>query len=284
MPDSKMDAHTPLAGAGKVIASHQIKRLVKFEPGAKAGEVEAVHQMRVATRRLRSLLGALEMIYPKRACKAQRKGLRRLARALGEARNLDVIAALVQASAPNSKSSERMRATLMERKEEALTGVRARLAESSHQELLEGLESLFTQRAEAPSPRLAEALPVMIWERYAALRAFEPDLAHLSVERLHDLRIEGKRLRYVLEFFEEPLGKEQTRGLIAKLVTVQDAIGEMHDAELALDESLGLGEAKALAKGLRKHAEAHREAALQLAPALFASEFKTELAMRCAAL
>src|SRR6185295_15841827 len=48
-------------------------------------------------------------------------------------------------------------------------------------------------------------LPGRLWEHYGAVRAYEAALPGAPVETLHALRIESKRLRYALEFFEEIL-------------------------------------------------------------------------------
>jgi CHAD domain-containing protein len=77
-------------------------------------------------------------------------------------------------------------------------------------------------------------LPAAVWTHYGNLRAYETVLDWASLETIHALRIEGKRLRYLLEFFGEVLGPGPAPAIEA-LVALQDHIGELHDAEVAVD-------------------------------------------------
>jgi len=53
------------------------------------------------------------------------------------------------------------------------------------------------------------------------------------IETVHSLRIEGKRLRYLLEFFAEALGADLS-GSIEALVALQDHIGALHDVDVTI--------------------------------------------------
>src|SRR6185436_5914577 len=78
-----------------------------------------------------------------------------------------------------------------------------------------------------PRPTLvSQVLPAEVWSHYGAIRAFETGIQWASVETLHELRIEGKRLRYVLEFFREVLGPSVEQ-VIGAIVALQDLLGEL---------------------------------------------------------
>jgi len=87
---------------------------------------------------------------------------------------------------------------------------------------------------ETPNPQLVRhALPAEVWDHYARVRAYETVMSWASLETIHALRIEAKRLRYLLEFFQEVLGPGLS-GTIEALVKIQDHIGELHDADVTI--------------------------------------------------
>ena len=84
-----------------------------------------------------------------------------------------------------------------------------------------------------PIPKLARELaPVLVYQRLAATRAYAPIIGTAPVETLHMLRIEFKKLRYTVEYFDEILGK-RAKSVIAELKLMQDHLGDLQDAEVA---------------------------------------------------
>jgi len=84
-----------------------------------------------------------------------------------------------------------------------------------------------------PTPRrVCEIAPRLIYEQYGVVRAYEPYLPTASIERLHALRIEVKRLRYLIEAFGELLGA-QSETAIEACKALQDFLGELQDAKVA---------------------------------------------------
>jgi CHAD domain-containing protein len=84
-----------------------------------------------------------------------------------------------------------------------------------------------------PAPdRVYEVAPVLIYTRLGAVRAYDKILGHATIEQLHALRIEFKKLRYAVEFFREVLG-EESKSIIGELKNLQDHLGELHDADIA---------------------------------------------------
>jgi len=85
-----------------------------------------------------------------------------------------------------------------------------------------------------PEPRLVRhALPAEIWSHYGRVRAYETALGWASVETLHALRIEAKRLRYLLEFFSAALGPGVAPA-VKDIVALQDHAGELHDVDVTI--------------------------------------------------
>ena len=78
----------------------------------------------------------------------------------------------------------------------------------------------------------------LLWQRYEDLRAHEIELdIHNGVaeenEALHELRLSGKRLRYMLEAFAEPLGPK-TDEVLKPLVALQENLGAVQDVAVAV--------------------------------------------------
>jgi CHAD domain-containing protein len=78
-----------------------------------------------------------------------------------------------------------------------------------------------------------DVLPSEIWEHYGQIHAYDGVLEWAPIETVHALRIEGKRLRYLLEFFSQALGPGLAKAIDA-LVALQDHIGELHDVDVTV--------------------------------------------------
>jgi CHAD domain-containing protein len=84
-----------------------------------------------------------------------------------------------------------------------------------------------------PKPtQVRHVAPQLIYARWADVQAFGPVLPGAPVDVLHALRIECKRLRYTLEFYEEVLGPEAEQ-MIDEVVRLQDHLGDLNDADVA---------------------------------------------------
>jgi CHAD domain-containing protein len=97
-----------------------------------------------------------------------------------------------------------------------------------------GAQPVFS-RDDQPLPhRLRHVVPVVVYQRLADVRAYDEWVTgpEVPLERLHQLRIAFKRLRYTLEFFEEVLGPEAKR-LIEDIKAMQDHLGALQDAGVA---------------------------------------------------
>ena len=237
-----------MSEAGRKIIAVHFERMLAFEPAVRAGQdIEAVHDMRVATRRLRAAFQLFGAHYTDKTRSRLLPGLRRTARALGRARDLDVFLQTVQlylAALPAARqhevdlivehwSAERQRAhevllDFLDGKRYAdLVGDLRIFVDTPNKGSLD-------RDAEGQAlSRVSYSVPRLIYTYYEALRAFEPMLLNTpQIETLHALRLEAKRLRYTLEFFREVLG-EDAAGVITVAVKVQDHLGALHDADVA---------------------------------------------------
>jgi CHAD domain-containing protein len=236
-----------MSEAGRKILRVQYRRMLLEEPGTRLGEnMEALHQMRVATRRMRSALRLFTPYYDEDAVRLLRRGMRRTGRALGRVRDLDIFMAHVQdylAALPVERQGELdiPLAYWEKRHRRAQEKMLAYLDGGRYQEFVElmgrfantrGLGSLDAGDTTSHGERRVKyVIPRVIYQQYEAIRAYESLLRGASITLYHELRIDAKRLRYTLEFFQEVLGPE-VEPVIGALIAVQDHLGALHDADV----------------------------------------------------
>ncbi len=231
------------------VVRRQLAILRAKEPGTRLGEdPEELHDMRVATRRLRAALSLFAEVLPVRA-QVFRQELGWLGRVLGAVRDLDVqLAGLADMAATTSGWSDGMRdeghdpvADLSEllgrAREAARVDMLGALDSVRWERLAKGLAALAQQgparRSVATRVPAVIGMPALVVARHdavakAAKRARKSDL----VGDFHRLRIRCKRLRYALEFTSEVYAGRTAR-YVRELTAVQDELGLMQDAEVA---------------------------------------------------
>ncbi len=239
-----MTGHTALQLAGRHTIKRYLYNLRKHEPKVRAGEdLEDVHDMRVAIRRIRSALQILEDApdFDTKRLRKMRAHLRALARELGAVRDLDIF--LGRLSAYESEHPEAVGGLrvlgdeLERRREDARAKLVRELETSKLQQRLQQVEDFATQPVDLsrePRPVLVRHFAgAAIWRRYQDVLNFEGELPGAPPPHLHQLRIACKRLRYAIEMFEPALG-EGAKPLTEALVAVQDHLGELQDTVVAL--------------------------------------------------
>jgi CHAD domain-containing protein len=236
-----------LAEAGRKVLRYHFAEMLHHEQGTKLGEdIEELHDMRVAVRRMRVAFEIFQDAFTAKTIKKHNKGLRAIGRTLGRVRDLDVF----------MEKADRYLETLPEDKRTGLDpliktwqGQR----ENSRQKMIDLLEgetylsflqefNLFVNTPglgaqqdidDYHAPHLVRHVaPAMIYHRLGTVRAYEKILGMARIEQLHELRIEFKRLRYTMEFFREVLGPEGDL-IIEEIKVVQDHLGDLNDANVA---------------------------------------------------
>ena len=220
--------------------------LLAREPGTRLGDdVEELHDMRVATRRLRAALDLFVDVLPARAT-LLRSELGWLAGVLGTVRDLDVQLARMDemdswvapadTTDPRSPLQELRRVLEVER-----TGQRALMLEALESPRWERLASgLTTMARQGPSKRQVAArqpaaliVPDLVAARHQAVAKAARKAKRTGIpDDFHRLRIRGKRLRYSLEFTSAVYGARTDR-FVRRLAQLQDQLGLMQDAEVA---------------------------------------------------
>jgi len=211
-------------------------------------DVEAVHRLRVAIRRALAGLEAFDDLLPPKRRAWIVKRLRRLRRAAGEARDLDVLALRlaggrteglegrgVAVSSQGRRARERLVAMLVRQRAASRRPIRA-----LYEDLL---ESDWTGRVEALLERVSAGGRSMVFGEYAA-RRFKPLMARFfeladhklrNADEIHGLRIEGKKLRYALEIFASVFPPTTLARCREALERLQQKLGEFTDHAAAAE-------------------------------------------------
>jgi CHAD domain-containing protein len=231
--------------ARKVLKFH-FARMRARERGTRDGsDIEDLHDMRVATRRMRAAWRIFDDAFKPARTRKLRRSLRTLSDRLGAVRDLDV---LIEGAEAYRRGLEPDQQPGLEpllalwRRQRGLARDLLIGELDSHRyagyvdDMKEFLAAGANEAATVASPtlphRVRDRVPSQIWAAYEAVRAFEMVLPWADVETLHQLRIATKWLRYDLEFFGETLGRDSAH-LLDRVVALQDFLGYLNDADVA---------------------------------------------------
>jgi len=211
-------------------------------------DIEGVHSMRVATRRLRSALRDFMPLMDKRPSKRVRKELKQLADALGAVRDQDV--AIVALEELHAKAeTELIRegiGKLLEERSNLREIARSDLTQALAIRNLNDLQERFTTAIDKVARRKKSKQIVSFNEAGRdVVAAGLQDLLDLgaslyepfNIEELHEMRIAAKRLRYAIELFVACWGA-RTAPFADEITKMQSFLGEVHDCDIWI-ESLG---------------------------------------------
>lgn len=202
---------------------------------------EAIHQARVATRRLRSALSIYEPAAPCAELAEAAAAVKHCAATLGAARDWDVFLAgagttLSEASGNDPRILLLLRAATR-RRDTAYADLSHYLesAEFRHLEMLLGTAAaLRPWNRDEPDPALqAPTSPfaiVALTRRLKRVRHRGRDIEALPIAELHELRKDCKRLRYAAEFFAPAFPHKRTKPFLRSLGAVQEELGALNDA------------------------------------------------------
>lgn len=268
--------------------------LLQAMPAAQEGDEVSVHEARVASRRLREALPVLGGRADNAAVDRAGKGVRRITRALGPVRELDVTLSLL--AELEGKGAAPLR---------AIARVRSAVLDERHKRRKAMLHAITPSRIEklrkrlvkvaAPKPSTQVARDAIVEaHRKAVLRAHRLRDAidraggiYLA-DRLHRVRIESKKLRYALEI-QRDLQHARSTARLTRLKNQQDLLGRVHDLEVLIERTRevqaslpasnrrAMGELNRLIRALEAecregHAEymRHREALIALCESVIA--------------
>ena len=219
--------------------------LLKFMPAAQAGDATSVHQARVASRRLREALPVLGARADEAQLDRVQKRVRRITRALGPVRELDVtlllLAELEGREAAPLRAIERVREAVLDERHKRRREMLDEITPSRLDKLTRRLVRVASPEERPHVTRNArEEAAAQSAQRARNLKgAIEHAGGIYLGERLHRVRVEAKKLRYALEIQRE-LSKARSMAGLARLRAEQDMLGRMHDLEILIDKARGV--------------------------------------------
>lgn len=224
-----------------MLLKQRLTTMLDAMPAAQAGDTRSVHQARVATRRLREALPVLGASVNQPVLTRVQRQVRKMTRALGPVRELDVSLVHLEEMATRNVVSPR-----------AIGRVRSALARERAARRREMLATISPGKLERLRQRLGEVSsgpvgpqPVAtledarrhITKRARRLaRAVERAGALYLPDRLHAVRVAAKKLRYALEI-ERELRRSRSTARVTQLKGLQDLLGRMHDFEILIDRT-----------------------------------------------
>jgi CHAD domain-containing protein len=211
-------------------------------PGTRLGEdIESLHQMRVATRRMRAGMDMFASVLPVRAGRL-RAELGWLAALLGEVRDLDIQLGRFddwteEMPGDHREALDELADLLAGHRVQARRALLEALDSRRYERLVSGLVAMLVQ---GPSSRsttgrapAVTTMPELIEERHRAARKAASRAKRTGAATdYHRLRIRCKRLRYALEF-ASGLYDGELKGFVRQMTRLQDALGSMQDAAVA---------------------------------------------------
>ncbi|MFN0043977.1 MAG: CHAD domain-containing protein [Alphaproteobacteria bacterium] len=222
-----------------VIVRNCLEQLYSNEVAILAGsEVEAVHQLRVAVRRMRAAFSAFGPVRPTGALAPFKAELRWLQQTLGPARDWDVF--IIETLAPlraeigDHAGLAALASAAEMARQAAYAQVRATLGSRRYALFQIGLERwLDTDGAQSDAMKLSTFGKRALAKRDRKILDSGRKVGELPDEQLHDVRIAAKKARYNAEFFRSLFTRKATKRYIRALRDVQGCLGALNDAAVA---------------------------------------------------
>ena len=232
-----------------------------------AEDIEYIHRMRVASRRLRAALPLFFPCFPEKQYTRWMKELTKITRALGDARDADVQIAFLQKSQkkiqknpvlqktrgtvhqPSREPAIRFLLLALQKKRDILQKrVLSAISGLEKSRVTDDMLGVFTtmgmnMRATRKRPPLQGISPVAalrIGKRLSVLLSYDPWVLHPeAVAEHHATRIAAKKLRYTMEIYG-PVYRNNLAKPLARVKKMQEILGDIHDCDVWIDQIITL--------------------------------------------
>lgn len=227
------------------IARSCLRQLVANDRGViGSDDIEYIHQARVAIRRLRSAFGLFRTIVPRAVVATTLAQVQRVGTALGAARDWDVFVTTTLPEVQQAFNADAGIASLSQaaatlrtmRRNEAI----AVIAAPAYTAMLIELEQLLASRPWRTTTAAPDQMPVdgpardfaaaLFTRQLRRVRRHGSSLDTLTTDELHAVRIEIKKLRYAVEFFEDLFPRRAVRAFAGGAADLQELLGQLNDA------------------------------------------------------
>jgi CHAD domain-containing protein len=205
-------------------------------PFLKGRQRETVHDLRVASRRLRDLLDYLQSSLPERWLGRSRRMTAKVTKALGGVRESEANLKILRARYSEKRNDAAALELMIQSQRQIMRENRRSALKRVSRKKFERFEKLLSQ---VKGSRAMESLPSKSVDvRLAEFVSFEWELA-VDDAALHGLRIRSKKLRYALEIYNTLHSKDDLAFPIQSIRELQEVLGKIHDfavLELAVEE------------------------------------------------
>jgi CHAD domain-containing protein len=238
-----LDAGARIGDVVRAALAGSVKRIVRYDAKLRLhADEDAVHDARVAVRRLRSDLRTFMPLFEGTWACDVRERLRWLQDGLSTARDADVLLKGLRRFSETLPDTDRRHlddvlAPFRATRDAAYEHVRTMLRDERYVPLLQTLvdgakHPPFTARADEPA---CDAIPSIIDEAWSTLRKrVRRRTRPPSDHELHAIRIAAKRVRYAAEAVEPVVGRP-ARALARTVTDLQSILGNQHDAVVACE-------------------------------------------------
>jgi CHAD domain-containing protein len=222
-------------GARRVLRDRleTVTRLLPIAARGKREPIRAVHQLRVSVRRATAALDVFADLLPTQRTQKLRKLLKRVRRAAGTARDLDVLAQrwLAQAGAMPDNAWEALLADVAQHRRSAQKPLRSVRKQMKRQHLEDSIREVIRRtrwRGESLEPAFAQAARERLAPRVQQLFDAEPNDRD-DLTGWHEMRIAGKQLRYAMEIFADAFDPQFRDEVYPEVETLQEKLGAIND-------------------------------------------------------
>lgn len=227
-----------------------------------AEDIEYIHRMRVASRRLRAALPLFRKCFSGKQYSRWMEEITGITRALGAARDIDVQIVFLEKTRVEDEARREngtndppagpgafepaltyLLDELRDQRQKAQLRVVAALDGLEKSGIIREMQAVFDTRAarlpDTPPPSIAYGIPTMaafrIGSRLTAMRAYEPWVTHAdAVAEHHAMRIAAKKLRYTMEVYG-PVYKNGLKKSHARVKKLQEVLGDLHDCDVWIE-------------------------------------------------
>jgi CHAD domain-containing protein len=241
--EALLTQETAVTEMARSLLGDQLAVMAQYRPSLLAeAEATAVHETRKAIRRTFTAFKLFRPFFEPNTFAPYRRQLKKMMRYLGQARDTAVFCQKLQLQIAESGQPLDCLAAYWAGRQVVVDGALcAYLSQPQWAAFWEeygrfchtpGLYALPSSDPYAPMAA-AHHIPVLIYQRLAGVRAYANWLTDVPLEQLHQLRIQGKELRYTLQFFAPWLGPE-IEPVQASLERMQEHLGALQDAYIGL--------------------------------------------------
>ncbi|WP_200763780.1 CHAD domain-containing protein [Nitrosophilus alvini] len=240
--DIKLDPKMPVGQALSILLYYLYIMMTREEKGVlKNEDPEFLHRFRVSLRRVRTLVNEMKEVFDQTETAHFKKGLTQVAKATNKKRDIDVFIQKTHSIIPSLPDrcrygyKEFLKELYFLEKEEfeklknIISGREFSSFKKDYEEMIFGKKLIKRDMKNIPVSKIVHK---HIKKRYGKILKMKKKLQSFNENDFHKLRIECKKLRYLLEFFHSILSTKKTKRLISRLKGIQDILGEYNDMNI----------------------------------------------------